>query len=226
MHELIAVVEDEPDIRELVSLHLKKEGFQVEGFESARPLFKSLEKKRPALIVLDLMLPDMDGLEVCRNLKKRDDWASIPIIMLTAKSTETDKVLGLEMGADDYLTKPFSTKELLARVRAVLRRPARHAEAGPVTAGLGLVLDPGRHEVTVKGKKVDLTPAEFKILELLASNKGRAFSRDQILDHLWGQEKFVVDRTVDVHIRNLRAKLGEAASLIKNIRGVGYKLEE
>jgi len=226
MNELIAVVEDEPDIRGLVSLHLKKEGFQVEGFESAHPLFKSLEKKRPALIVLDLMLPDMDGLEVCRNLKKRDDWASIPIIILTAKSSETDKVLGLEMGADDYLTKPFSTKELVARVRAVLRRPVRAAEAKQLMAGQGLVLDTDRHEVTVKGRKVELTPAEFKILQLLASNKGRAFSRDQILDFLWGQEKFVVDRTVDVHIRNLREKLGEEASLIKNIRGVGYKLEE
>jgi two-component system phosphate regulon response regulator PhoB/two-component system alkaline phosphatase synthesis response regulator PhoP len=146
--------------------------------------------------------------------------------MLTAKSSETDKVLGLEMGADDYLTKPFSTKELIARVRAVLRRPARAAESKLVTAGRSLVLDADRHEVTIKGRKVELTPAEFKILHLLASNKGRAFSRDQILDHLWGQEKIVVDRTVDVHIRNLREKLGEAASLIKNIRGVGYKLEE
>jgi DNA-binding response OmpR family regulator len=226
MNELIAVVEDEPDIRDLVSLHLKKEGFQVEGFESARPLFRSLEKRRPALIILDLMLPDMDGLDICRALKKRDDWASVPIIILTAKSTETDKVLGLELGADDYLTKPFSPKELVARVRAVLRRPVRAAGSKQLTAGQGLVLDTGRHEVTVKGKKVELTPVEFKILELLASNKGRAFSRDQILDHLWGQEKFVVDRTVDVHIRNLRAKLGEAASLISNVRGVGYKLEE
>jgi len=226
MNELIAVVEDEPDIRDLVSLHLKKEGFQVEGFESARPLFRSLEKRRPALIILDLMLPDMDGLDICRTLKKRDDWASVPIIILTAKSTETDKVLGLELGADDYLTKPFSPKELVARVRAVLRRPGRDAETKTLAAGPDVVLDIDKHEVTANGRKIDLTPAEFKILKLLASHPGRVFSRDQILDDLWGQEKIVVDRTIDVHIRNLREKMGEAASLIKNIRGVGYKLEE
>ncbi len=226
MNELIAVVEDEPDIRELVGLHLKKSGFQVEAFERAEPLFRSLEKKRPDLIILDLMLPDMDGLDVCRRLKKKSDWASIPIIILTAKSTETDKVLGLELGADDYQTKPFSPKELVARVRAVLRRPIRAAEGAILSAGRGLVLDTVKHEVTVKGRKIELTPAEFKILQLLASGQGRVFSRDQILDHLWGQEKIVVDRTIDVHVRNLREKLGEAASLIKNIRGVGYKLEE
>jgi DNA-binding response OmpR family regulator len=226
MKALIAIVEDEPDIAELVGLHLKKEGFQVELFGTAAPLFKSLARRRPDLIILDLMLPDMDGWDVTRQLKRSPDWDSIPIIMLTARSSETDKVLGLELGADDYLTKPFSPKELVARVRAVLRRPARRAEGGTVGAGRGLVINTLKHEVTVNGRRVELTPAEFKILRLLAANPGRVFSRDQILDELWGGEKVVVDRTIDVHIRNLREKLGGAAALIKNVRGVGYKLEE
>ena len=145
--------------------------------------------------------------------------------MLTAKGDESDKVVGLELGADDYVTKPFSVKELVARIHAVLRRPGG-GEPGPRIAVGTLVIDSSKFEVTVAGTKVDLTATEFKILQLLASRKGRVFSRDQILDFLWGSEKAVIDRTVDVHIRNLREKLGEAASLIKNIRGVGYKLEE
>lgn len=226
MNELIAVVEDEPDIRELISLHLKKSGFRVEALDRAEPLFRLLEKRRPDLVLLDLMLPDMDGLDVCRRLKKKEEWASIPIIILTAKGTETDKVLGLELGADDYQTKPFSPKELVARVRAILRRPAPTEERRVLTVGRRIAIDLVRHEVTVDGHRLELTPAEFKILEILASNKARVFSREQILDRLWGQDKVVVDRTVDVHIRNLREKLGRAADLIKNVRGVGYKLEE
>ncbi len=226
MNELIAVVEDEPDIRELVSLHLKKAGFRVEAFDRAEPLFRLLDKKRPDLVLLDLMLPDMDGLDVLRRLKKKDDWASIPVVVLTAKGTETDKVLGLELGADDYQTKPFSPKELVARVRAVLRRPKGPSEGRRIEAAGRLVLDTLRHEVTVDGRRVELTSAEFKILSLLASQPGRVFSRNQILDALWGGEKIVVDRTIDVHIRNLREKLGSAADLIKNVRGAGYKVEE
>jgi len=226
MNELIAVVEDEPDIRSLVVLHLKKEGFQTEAFESAKPFFRSLDKRRPALVILDLMLPDMDGLDITRTLKRRDDWASLPIIILTAKSTETDKVLGLELGADDYLTKPFSPKELVARVRAVLRRPGQAAETKTLRAGPNVVLDVDKHEVTARGRKIDLTLAEFKILALLVSHPGRVYGRDQILDGLWGGEKIVIDRTIDVHIRNLREKLGEDGSLVKTIRGLGYKFEE
>ncbi len=226
MSTLIAVIEDEPDIRELISLHLKKAGFRVEAFDRADPLFRLLEKSRPDLILLDLMLPDVDGLDVLRRLRKRDDWSSIPVIILTAKSTETDKVLGLELGADDYQTKPFSPKELVARVRAVLRRPAPPEERRILSVGPRLAIDLVQHEVTLDGRRLELTPAEFKILEILASDQGRVFSREQILDRLWGQDKIVVDRTVDVHIRNLREKLGPAADLIKNVRGVGYKVEE
>lgn len=185
-----------------------------------------LRNSRPDLIVLDLMLPDMDGLEICKYLKRQDLLSSIPVIMLTAKGEEIDKILGLELGADDYVTKPFSPKELIARIRAVLRRNLGTSSTGVLTAGGILSVDRDRHEVMVRSRRIELTTTEFRILRLLLSKKGWVFSREKILDYLWGHEKAVVDRTVDVHIKHLREKLGEAASLIKNIRGVGYKLEE
>jgi two-component system phosphate regulon response regulator PhoB/two-component system alkaline phosphatase synthesis response regulator PhoP len=225
MAPVIAALYDEADILELLKVSLEKAGYRFEGFQDANDLFRYLSRERPSLILLDLMLPDTDGLEVCRQIRRSDTMAGIPIIMLTAKGAESDKVAGLELGADDYVTKPFSVKELVARVHAVLRRPGG-GEPGPRIAVGTLVIDLEKFEVTAGGAKVDLTATEFKILQLLASRKGRVFSRDQILDFLWGSEKAVIDRTIDVHIRNLREKLGEAASLIKNIRGVGYKLEE
>ena len=226
MNELIAIVDDEPDILELVSLHLTKAGFSVREFTDADSFNAFVETSTPDLIVLDLMLPDTDGLELCKTLKRKDAFAAIPIIMLTAKGEETDKILGLELGADDYVTKPFSPKELVARVKAVLRRPARKESGKTIEIAGRVVIDLEKYQVTVKGKRVDLTTTEFKVLQLLASRKGYVFSRDNILDYLWGDEKAVVDRTIDVHIRHLREKLGSAASLIKNIRGIGYKLEE
>jgi two-component system phosphate regulon response regulator PhoB/two-component system alkaline phosphatase synthesis response regulator PhoP len=222
---LVAVVDDEPDIVELVSVHLGKAGYEVRGFGEAASFFSFIESTAPDIIILDLMLPDLDGIEICRTLRREDRWSSIPIIMLTARTEETDKVLGLEMGADDYVTKPFSPRELVARVKAVLRRGLGEAGSRRIRIGDVLTIDSERYEVRVKGKKVDLTPTEFRILSFLASKSGRVFSRDQILDHLWGHEKAVVDRTVDVHIRNIREKLGQAANLIKNVRGVGYKVE-
>ena len=225
MAPVIAALDDEADILELLKVNLQKAGYRFEGFQEAEDLYRYLARERPALILLDLMLPGTDGLEVCRQIRRSEDLAGIPIIMLTAKGDESDKVVGLELGADDYVTKPFSVKELVARVHAVLRRPAA-GESGPRISVGTLVIDLDKHEVTVVGTKIDLTATEFKILQLLASRKGRVFTRDQILDHLWGNEKAVIDRTVDVHIRNLREKLGPAASLIKNIRGAGYKLEE
>ncbi|MFH1674786.1 MAG: response regulator transcription factor [Pseudomonadota bacterium] len=222
----IVIVDDEPDIVELVSLHLVKAGFSVKGFGETGAFFTFLNSRVPDLLILDLMLPDTDGIEICKKLKMNDEFSAIPIIMLTARGDETDKVLGLELGADDYVTKPFSPKELVARVKAVLRRKAQKEPAGKITIGDMIVLDPDRYEVTVEGEKVALTSTEFKILQLLSSHKGWVFSREQILDHLWGHEKMVLYRTVDVHIRNMREKLGKAAVLIKNIRGVGYKLEE
>ncbi len=224
MAPVIAALDDEADLLELLKVNLQKAGYGFEGFQEAEDLYRYLTRERPALILLDLMLPGTDGLEVCRQIRRSEDLAGIPIIMLTAKGDESDKVVGLELGADDYVTKPFSVKELVARVHAVLRRPAA-GESGPRISVGTLVIDLDKHEVTVVGTKIDLTATEFKILRLLASRKGRVFTRDQILDHLWGNEKAVIDRTVDVHIRNLREKLGPAASLIKNVRGAGYKLE-
>jgi len=226
MNELIAVVDDEPDILELITLHLKKAGFRADGYCNGHQFLASLEKHIPDLVLLDLMLPDIDGLEVCKLLRRKEEWSAIPVIMVTAKGEESDRVLGLELGADDYITKPFSTKELVARVKSVLRRKAPPIESKTIDIGGVLAIDRDRHEVRVMDQKVNLTSAEFKILGLLASKRGWVFTRDQILDHLWGHEKIVLDRTVDVHIRNLREKLGpRAAELIKNIRGVGYKLD-
>ncbi|MCD6353617.1 MAG: response regulator transcription factor [Proteobacteria bacterium] len=227
VNQFIAVVEDEADIVELVSLHLKKSGFRVKGFQDGDIFFKSLNKQIPDLIILDLMLPDTDGLDICKYLKRKDEFSSIPIIMLTAKDGEMDKVLGLELGADDYVTKPFSPKELVARVKAVLRRKSEQTEESRIIQiGKLITMDLEKYEVAVEGKKIELTSTEFRILQLLASRKGRVFTRDNILDYLWGNEKAVVDRTVDVHIKHLREKLGSAKTLIKNIRGIGYKLEE
>ncbi len=225
MPQVIAALDDEPDILELLKVNLRKAGYRFEGFQEAEDLYDLLGKEKPDLILLDLMLPGTDGLEVCRHIRKTEGFADIPIIMLTARGDESDKVVGLELGADDYVTKPFSIKELVARIHAVLRRPGGGDAARRIVIG-HLVIDLDRFEVISGGAKVDLTATEFKILQLLASRKGRVFTRDQILDFLWGQEKAVIDRTVDVHIRNLREKLGPAGSLIKNIRSVGYKLEE
>ncbi len=226
MSQMIAALDDEPDLLELLRVNLRKAGYRFEGFQEAEDLYRFLAKERPSLILLDLMLPGTDGLEVCRHIRRSEDLAGIPIIMLTARGDESDKVVGLELGADDYVTKPFSIKELIARIHAVLRRPPGGSESARRIVIGSLIIDLDKFEVIADGVKVDLTATEFKILQLLASRKGRVFSRDQILDFLWGHEKAVIDRTIDVHIRNLREKLGEAGGLIKNIRGVGYKLEE
>ena len=223
----IALIEDEPDIAELISGHLEKAGYGVTVFADGSGFLQFMENNTPDLVLLDLMLPDMDGLEICKNMRKRSELSAMPIIIVTAKNEEMDKVLGLELGADDYITKPFSPKELVARVRATLRRRmSAEQDAGCIEVAGGMLLDLIRHELTVRGKRVELTLTEFKILELLASKKGWVFSREKILNQLWGQGKSVIGRTVDVHIRHLREKLGADARFIKNIRGVGYKLEE
>ncbi len=221
----IFVVDDEPDIIELVDLHLNKAGFRVKSFEVGIDMLSYLAKVIPDLIVLDLMLPDYDGLELCKLLKKDDKYSHIPIIMLTARSDEMDRVLGLEIGADDYITKPFSTRELVARVKAVLRRDDKVSKVNKVNFNDLLEIDFLKYEVTVQGIKIDLTSTEFKILRLLAEKPGWVFSRESILDSLGVNEKGVLDRTVDVHIKNLREKLSSAGKLIKNIRGIGYKID-
>lgn len=222
---LVAIIDDEPDILELVSLHLNRAGFQTETFTTAADFYDFLKRRTPDLIILDLMLPDVDGIDVCRFLKGHSDYSRIPIIMLTAKAEEADRVLGLELGADDYVTKPFSPRELVARVRSVLRRLETGATEERLVIGGILSINPKRHEVEVEGKRVLLTTTEFRLLLALAQKPGWVFSRNQLLDELWGEEKAVIDRTIDVHIKHLRAKLGRAGQLIQNVRGIGYKIE-
>ena len=227
MNQTIAVLDDEEDLLALLKLHLGNAGFSVAAFSDSEKLFSYLRSHAPDLLILDLMLPGTDGLEVFRLLKRSDTWSGIPVIMLTARAGESDRVLGLEMGADDYLTKPFSARELTARVRAVLRRAGETAEGARrrIQIGDGLVVDRDGREVSADGVRIDLTPAEFGILDALASSGGRVLSRDKLLDHLWGDGKIVTDRTIDVHIRNLRRKLGRRGTIIRNVRGAGYKLE-
>jgi DNA-binding response OmpR family regulator len=224
MNELIAVVEDEDDIRAVVCAGLKKERFRVREFADGRGFLDSLRTERPDLVVLDVMLPDTDGFQICRDMRADRALATIPLIMLTARAEESDRVLGLELGADDYVVKPFSPKELAARVKAVLRRTAPEPDGSRIEPGMGLSLDLHTMEAFVGGVRVDLTQAEFRILTLLAGRVGWVFSRERILDHLWGDEKNVTDRSVDVHVKHLRDKLGPVGAMIVNVRGVGYKL--
>jgi DNA-binding response OmpR family regulator len=224
MKELIAILDDEPDIIELISLNLKKNGYRVKDYEKADSFFRALTTEIPDMLLLDLMLPDMDGMEVCKRLRSDPRTSGMPVIMITARHGETDKIVGLELGADDYVTKPFSPSELMARVKAVLRRSKTKSESKFLSIDNILEMDLQKHEVLVNKKQVPLTLTEFRILELLAGQRSRVFSRDQMLDQVWGEDKVVFDRTIDVHIKNLRDKLGPAGKLIKNIRGLGYKL--
>ncbi len=224
--KLIAIVDDEPGIIQTISEYLVNKGFMIKSFGDAEALFTFLNKGKPDLIILDLMLPGgIHGFDICRKLKKHDRFSDVPIIILSANSEEGDKVSGLELGADDYMVKPFSLKELDARIRAVLRRNDQREESKIISVGDMLVIDQGKYEIKVNGKKVELTPAEFKILELLASRVSQVFTRERMLGYLWGDEKIVVERTIDVHIKHLREKLGKAGEYIQNVRGIGYKFE-
>jgi DNA-binding response OmpR family regulator len=226
MNGLVAVVDDEKDITGLVELHLEKSNFKVRQFHDAGSFFSFLNDAIPDLLILDLMLPDADGLEICKHLKRDEKYSGIPVIMLTAKAEETDRVLGLEIGADDYVVKPFSPRELVARVKAVLRRRGRDRDTSKkILIGDLIEMDLQKYTVRVQEKDINLTTTEFRILELLGSKMGWVFTRDMMLQHLWGDEKYVLDRTIDVHIRHLRQKLGMHGGIIKNVRGVGYKLE-
>lgn len=222
----VVIVDDEPDIVELLVINLKKNGFNAKGYNDAHNFIKSLKIEIPDLILLDLMLPDADGFEICKYLKREEKYSKIPVIMLTARSEEMDKIIGLEIGADDYITKPFSPRELVARVKAVLRRDDQQTSSSVIRISDSLLIDLQKYEVTSDDKKIELTTTEFKILRLLSEHKGWVYSREQILDYLGVSEKGVLDRTVDVHVKNLRDKLGESGKLIKNLRGIGYKLED
>src|SRR5271157_4170151 len=224
MNELITIVEDEDDIRALVSAGLRKERFRVREFSDGKGFLSSLRSEKPDLVVLDIMLPDTDGFTICRGMRADRALSSIPVIMLTARAEEADRILGLELGADDYVVKPFSPKELAARVKAVLRRSLPDAGRSRIEVTEGLLIDTDTLEATLQGKRLELTQAEFRILHLLATRIGWVFSREKILDYLWGDEKNVTDRSVDVHVKHLRDKLGPAGRIIANVRGVGYKL--
>lgn len=226
VNKLIYIVDDEPDILELVDIHLKKAGFVTKTFEDTSKLKSIMREKLPDLLILDLMLPFTDGLEICKQIRSDNELKNVPIIMLTAKSEEMDKILGLELGADDYITKPFSPRELIARVKAVLRRSeTASGDEEVLKIGDYIQVYTKQYLVKIDGEKIDLTNTEVKILQLLATRKGWVFSRDQILNHLWGNEKIVIDRTIDVHINNLRKKLGREGGCVKNVRGIGYKVD-
>ncbi|GAW67048.1 arsR family transcriptional regulator [Geoanaerobacter pelophilus] len=221
----VLVIEDEKDLAELVVFHLEQEGYSCLVAHDGATGLAEARRSKPDLILLDLMLPGMMGTEVCRTLKGAEHTAGIPVIMLTAKGEEIDRVVGFEMGADDYVVKPFSTRELMLRVRAVLRRKLPAAEGATITLG-SLSIDVERHLVRVAGEEVQLTSTEFKLLMNLAERIGRVQSRELLLQNVWGYSYLGDTRTVDTHMTRLRTKLGAAGELIKTVRGFGYKLEE
>ena len=223
----ILIVEDEQDVIDMLTLNLQKAGaFVVSTATDGASGLKKAREELPALVILDLMLPKMPGLEVCKILKNDGATRHIPIIMLTAKAEEVDRIVGLEIGADDYVTKPFSPREIVLRIKAIMRRgksdsaPEEMMTIGPIT------IDPARHHVTVDGKVVRLTTVEYKLLSMLMIRRGRVQSRDRLLNEVWGYESLIDTRTVDTHVRRLRKKLGKAADAIETVRGFGYRLLE
>jgi len=220
------MIEDEKDIVDLVEYHLKQSGFSVTSALDGSTGLERARKKRPDLIILDLMLPEMDGKDICRSLKSNPLTQSIPILMLTAKAEETDRLIGFELGADDYVTKPFSPKELVLRVKAILRRKEVDHEGEKVIQIGDLLIDIDRHHVSIKKNSIDLTSTEFKLLVELATKKGRVQTRERLLDRVWGYTYEGYARTVDTHIRRLREKMGSYGDSIETIRGVGYRFRE
>lgn len=229
MNGKILIVEDEAAIRELLRFNLQKEGYLVLEAEDGNTAVQIARAECPDLLLLDIMIPGMDGLDVCRTLKHQNQTAAIPIIMLTAKDEEIDKVIGLELGADDYLTKPFSPRELMARIKAVLRRIQRDPiQEGELTLG-ALRFNFNRYEAYLEKQKLELTPKEYELLKLFSTNVGKAFSREQLLEKVWGYEYYGDTRTVDVHVRHLRVKLAEHPEVmeaIETVRGIGYRFRE
>lgn len=231
MAKRILVVDDEKDIVDLITYNLEKEGFAVfKAFDGENAL-ELVKSQKPDLVILDLMLPGIRGLEVCKFVRKNRETESIPIIMLTAKGDHVDKILGLEMGADDYVTKPFNVRELIARIRAVLRRTEVRSDPGTeeIFTYKGLHIDYRSYEVTVDGKKAELGPTEIKLLRFLTQHPGRVYTRDQLLDYVWGDETFVEPRTVDVHISRLRTAIEkdkEKPEYVLTVRGIGYKFTD
>jgi phosphate regulon transcriptional regulator PhoB len=226
VRQRIAIVEDEADIVELIRYNLKKEGFEVESFERGREALDALRRSPADLVLLDIMLPDEDGFEICKKMRSDDRLKAMPVIFLTARGEEIDRVLGLELGADDYVVKPYSPRELVARVKAVLRRQSRINERPEVVAARDIRMDSRTQEVIVRGGAVELSTLEFRLLHFLASHPRQIFSRERLLDEVWGSDCSVTPRTVDVHVRRLREKIEaqpEEPEYIRTVRGAGYR---
>ncbi len=223
MPELVLVIEDEKEIRELVRYNLERAGFRVAACDDGEQGLERIFASRPDAVVLDLMLPGRNGLEVLRELREEGATRDLPVLVLSARGAEMDKLLGFEHGADDYLTKPFSPRELVARIRALLRRAQPSREPRPIEVG-ALRIDPGTHEATWRGRRLELTPREFELLAFLARRPGRVHSREELLRKVWGYDYVGETRTVDVHVRRLRAKLGDRSRAIETVTGSGYKL--
>ncbi len=222
----VLVIDDEKDLIELVRYNLEKEGFLVKGEPDGESGKAAAVRDLPDIIIVDLMLPGIDGLEVCRRLRADARTAGIPIIMLTAKSGESDRIVGLELGADDYVTKPFSPRELAARVKAVLRRSSAQVQSPALIRRGGLTIDLDRREVACEGQVVSLTASEFRLLQFLTERPGRVFSRSELIDAALGRDVAVVDRTIDVHITGLRKKMGKCGEWIETVRGFGYRFRD
>lgn len=222
----IVVIEDEADILEVIEYSLQKEGFEVKSALDGEKGLALAKKEVPDLVLLDLMLPGLDGIEICRKLKYDSATRSISIIMVTAKGEESDIVLGLGIGADDYVVKPFSPRELMARIKSVLRRGGLKEEDETLISRDGLVIDISRHEVRLEGKKITLTAMEFKLLHFLASHPGRVFTRENLLNHVSSEDAYIIDRNIDVHIRSIRKKLDKHRDLIETIHRVGYRFRD
>ena len=222
----ILIIEDEIDIRELLTYNLELEGFDVVGAANGEEAYRALRSEPIQLVVLDLMLPDISGLEICRYIRRDSALSRLPVIMLTAKGEEVDRIVGFELGADDYVTKPFNIREMILRVRAVLARSKMTPVAGKALKRGALTIDPEQYEATVDGRQLSLTATEFRLLHHLAAHPGHAWNRDKLLDVIWGEDKFVTPRTVDTYIRRLREKLGPAGEMIQTLRGVGYRFQK
>src|SRR5499427_3088924 len=221
----ILIIEDESDVSDLLEMGLRKANFKTSAATDGATGLQKAREDRPDFIILDLMLPKMSGLEVCRILKGDTATSHIPILMLTAKAEEIDRIVGLEFGADDYVTKPFSPREVVLRIRAIMRRGEAKPDDERITAG-AITVDPARYEVSVNGKRINFTSLEFKLLRTLIQRRGRVQARDRLLNDVWGYESVIDTRTVDTHVRRLRQKLGKVAHLIESVRGFGYRLKE
>lgn len=228
MPKRIAVVEDDADLATMIDYNLRRHGYEPHVFNGSKGLLKSLEQVKPDLVVLDVMLPDADGFEVCRNIRQSPVLGRIPVLFLTARAEEVDRVLGLEIGGDDYITKPFSPRELIARIKAHLRREEMDADPGALNLG-PFQLDRAARRVFLNGRELTLTSTEFNLLEFFLTHPGRAYSREQLLEAVWGEQRYVTPRTVDVHVRRLREQIEEQAEnprFLTTVRGFGYRFEE